>query len=152
MAVSGKVRATGARAIAGPSGQAEVVSATGAKITLSAALSSPGYSPVDLLYAALAGCLVQSLRIAASEQQLLGRLRNVSADVKGRKAPDAPPRVTHLDIDISVEGDFDEATAEALIHRAEALCTVSNTLLGTTEFVVTKRLDVQSHATPAGDP
>ena len=139
MAISGKVRATGAWATAGPSGQAEIVSATGAKITLSSALSTPGYSPVDLLYAAVAGCLVLSVRIAASEKHLLEKLREARAEVTGRKAPEAPPRITHLDIAMTVDGDFDEATKHALIERAEELCTVSNTVKQSPEFVVTRR-------------
>jgi uncharacterized OsmC-like protein len=138
MAVSGKVRATGARASVTRSGPAEIVSATGAKITLSSALSSPGYSPVDLMYAAVAGCLVLSVRIAASEMHLLDRLAEVRAAVSGRKAPDEPPRITHLDIGIEVEGDFDAATKAALIARGEELCTVSNTLKGSPEFVVSR--------------
>ncbi len=136
MAISGKVRATGAQAVVGRSGQAGIVSATGATITLSSALSTPGYSPVDLLYAAVAGCLVLSVRIAAGEKHLLDRLTEVRASVTGRKAPDEPPRITHLDIRIEVDGDFDEATRRELIARGEELCTVSNTLKQGPEFVV----------------
>jgi uncharacterized OsmC-like protein len=139
MAIKGKVRPTGARAEAGPTGQAEIVSATGARITLSASPSTPGYSPVDLLYAAVAGCLVQSLRIAASEMKVLDRLRHAHAEVNGRKAPDGPPRIAHIDIGIEVDGDFDEATKDALVARAKELCTVSNTLAGSPELVDTHR-------------
>ena len=138
MAISGKVRATGARATAGPTGPADIVSATGSTITLSSALSTPGYSPVDLLYAAVAGYLVLSVRIAASEKHLLDRLREARAEVTGRKAPDAPPRITHRDIVMTVDGDFEEAK-HALIERAEELCTVSNTVKQSPEFVVTRR-------------
>ncbi len=138
MSISGKGRAPDSRALLGRHGQAEIVSATGAAITLSSALSSPGYSPVDLLYASVAGCLVLSVRIAASEMRLIDRLVEVRAEVKGRKAPHEPPRIAHLDIRIEVDGEFDDAERHALIERGEELCTVSNTLKNSPQFVVTR--------------
>jgi len=138
MATSGKERATGARAVAPLVGHGEVVSATGAKIDLSSALSAPGYSPVDLLYAAVAGCLALSARIAASEMHLLDQFVEARVAVTGRKALEPPRRISHLDVTIEIEGDFDEATKQALIERAEELCTVSNTLKGSPVFVVNR--------------
>jgi uncharacterized OsmC-like protein len=138
MAVSGKVRATGAKAVIGRTGQADIVSATGAKVTLSSALSTPGYSPVDLFYASIAGCIVLSVRIAASERHLLDKLTEVRAEVRGHKAAEPRPRITRLDITIEVDGDFDEATKHALIERGEELCTVSNTVREPPEFVTNR--------------
>jgi uncharacterized OsmC-like protein len=129
-------RATGATAVVERVGHGTVTSATGAALEMSAALSSPGYSPVDLMYAAVAGCLALSARIAASEMKLLDRFVSARASVHGRKAAPPERRVTHLDIRIDIEGDFDDATRHMLIARAEQLCTVSNTLKNAPEFVV----------------
>ena len=133
-----KERATGASASVRRVGHGEVVSATGAKIEMSSALSAPGYSPVDFLYAAVAGCLALSARIAASEMHLLDQFVEARVAVTGRKAKEPPRRITHLDIAIEIEGDFDEATKHALIERAEELCTVSNTLRDSPVFVVNR--------------
>ncbi len=129
-------RATGATAVVERVGHGRVTSATGATVELSAALSSPGYSPVDLMYAAVAGCLAISARIAASEMHVLDRFVSANVAVSGRKATPPERRVTHLDIRIELDGDFDAATRHALIERAEELCTVSNTLKNSPEFVV----------------
>lgn len=129
-------RATGATAVVERVGHGAVTSATGATVELSAALSTPGFSPVDLMYAAVAGCLAVSARIAASEMRALDRFVSARVVVTGRKAAPPERRVTHLDIRIEIEGDFDEATRQALIERAEELCTVSNTLKNTPDFVV----------------
>ena len=136
MAIGAKERATGAVARVERVGHGEVVSATGANIELSSALSTPGYSPVDLMYAAVAGCLALSARIAASEMHLLDQFVEAKVSVTGRKAKEPPRRITHFDIAIEIVGDFDHATKHALIERAEQLCTVSNTFRDSPVFVV----------------
>jgi hypothetical protein len=52
----------------------------------------------------------------------------VEVDVSGDKAPHEPSRVERLHIAVAFRGDFDEATREALLHEAETICTISNTL------------------------
>jgi uncharacterized OsmC-like protein len=130
-----KPRATGATAVIASTGQAVVTSATGGEIVLNRAATDPAFSPLDLLYAAVAGCLVVSLRDAARRTGVIGRLRSALAVVDGDKAPDGPPRVARLRIKFEVDGDFDEATRAALIAEAEATCTVSNTIRAAPEFV-----------------
>jgi uncharacterized OsmC-like protein len=138
MTTSGKERATGAHAVAPRVGHGEVVSATGAKLELSSALSTPGYSPVDLIYAAVAGCLALSARIAASELHVLDQFVEARVKVIGRKAKEPPRRITHFDIAIEIVGDFDDEMRQALIERAEELCTVSNTFRDGPAFVVNR--------------
>ena len=130
-----KPRETGATAVIGPTGQAAVTSATGGEIRLNRAATDPAFSPLDLLYAAVAGCLVVSLRDAARRTGVIDRLRSARVIVHGNKAADGPPRVTRLRIKFAVDGDFDEATRAALIAEAEATCTVSNTIRAAPEFV-----------------
>jgi uncharacterized OsmC-like protein len=134
--VKEKERPTGAKATLGRVGHGDVVSATGAKLAMSASASAPGYSPLDLMYAALAGCLVLSLRVAASEKRLLDRFVEARVAVTGRKAKDGTRRVTHLDIAVEIDGTLTEAEKKELIARAEELCTVSTALKNSPEFVV----------------
>ncbi|MCX5496036.1 OsmC family protein [Kaistia dalseonensis] len=133
--VNVKVRPTGASAVIGRHGPASVTSATGGTVALNSGSSDPAFSPIDLLYAAVAGCLVVSARMAAHEMGVLDRIESVNAAVRGEKAADAPSRVDKLDITLDIVGELDEATKTALIARAEELCTVSNTLKNTPAFV-----------------
>jgi uncharacterized OsmC-like protein len=130
-----KPRRTGATAVITPTGQAVVTSATGGEIGLNRAATDPAFSPLDLLYAAVAGCLVVSLRDAARRIGVIDRLRLGRAVVQGEKAPEGPPRVARLRIKFEIDGDFDDATRAALIAEAEETCTVSNTLREAPEFV-----------------
>jgi uncharacterized OsmC-like protein len=123
-----RTRPTGAKAKIGRSGRAHVVSVTGGEIEIVTALSEPGFNPLDLLYSSLAACVVLSARIAAGKLGVLDRLDEVEVDVSGDKAPDEPSRVERLHIAVAIRGDFDEATREALLHEAETICTISNTL------------------------
>src|ERR1700712_538705 len=131
-----KARPTGAAATIGRIGPAKVSSDTGGTVTLNVAASDPAFSPLDLLYAAIAGCLVVSARMAVSEKGLLDGLQEVRAVVHGHKAVDGPARVDRLNIELEILGEFDDETRAALIARAEELCTVSNTVKGHPAFVL----------------
>jgi uncharacterized OsmC-like protein len=130
-----KPRQTGATAVVGPSGQPVVTSATGGEITLNRAATDPAFSPLDLLYAAIAGCLAVGIRDAARHLGVTEKLRSGRVIVGGDKASDGPQRVARLRIRFEIDGDFDEATRAALIAEAEETCTVSNTIRTTPEFV-----------------
>jgi len=130
-----KPRQTGAAAVVAPTGQPVVTSATGGEITLNRAATDPAFSPLDLLYAAIAGCLAVGIRDAARRTGALDRLRSARVEVKGDKAADGPQRVVRLRIKLEIDGDFDEATRAALIAEAEETCTVSNTIRTSPEFV-----------------
>ena len=130
-----KPRRTGATAVIAPNGPATITSATGGKIALNRGASDTAFSPLDLLYAAIAGCLVVSARTAASRRGVLDHLTEVRVHVGGEKAPDRPARVTRLLVRFTISGDFDAAMRAALVADAEEMCTVSNTIRGKAEFV-----------------
>jgi uncharacterized OsmC-like protein len=67
---------------------------------------------------------------------MLDRFEGVTVDVAGEKSAEEPYRIVRFDIKIEIAGDFDEATRAALAHAAEDICTVSNTLKGEAEFVL----------------
>ncbi|KJF68499.1 OsmC family protein [Rhizobium nepotum] len=131
-----KKRPTGAIVALGRLGRPDVVTATGGALTVMTGASEPGFNPVDLLYSSLAACLALSARIAASRMGLLDGFEKVTVHVSGEKADEEPSRIVRFDIRIEIAGGFDEATRIAIAHMAEDICTVSNTLKGDAEFVL----------------
>ncbi|ATN36076.1 ABC transporter ATP-binding protein [Rhizobium sp. ACO-34A] len=131
-----KTRQTGATATLGHRGFPHVVSATGGELDIVTGPSQPGFNPVDLLYASLAACLAMSARIAATQMQVMDKVTNITAEVKGEKAHEGPSRVTRFDVRITIAGDVDAETRLKIIHAAEEICTVSNTLAGSPEFSI----------------
>lgn len=123
-----KSRPVGARAEVGRHGQPSLVSETGGELDVVTSASQPGFNPLDLLYASLAACLVLSARIAASRLGLLDRLENVSAHVTGKKTSGEPAHVEVFEASFELTGDFDAQQRAEIIHMAEEICTVSNTL------------------------
>ena len=128
-------RVTGATAVIVGTGKPRVTSDTNGEMDLATSVSEPGFNPLDLLYASLAACLVLSARMAAQRMGLADRLVRVSAHVGGEKAKDGLSRVARFDIDLTIDGDFDEANRQAIAEAAEnEICTVSNTIRGNPEF------------------
>ncbi|MDS7597066.1 OsmC family protein [Agrobacterium tumefaciens] len=131
-----KKRPTGATASLNRLGHPLVESATGGSLSVVTGASEPGFNPLDLMYASLAGCLALSARIAASQMGVLDRFQRVSVSLSGEKTENEPYRVMRFDVHIDISGDFDAETRHAIAHKAEEICTVSNTLKGEVEIVL----------------
>ncbi|MBD8689294.1 OsmC family protein [Rhizobium sp. CFBP 13717] len=129
-------RKTGASATLGRNGHPHLETPTGGELPVVTGASDPGFNPLDLLYASLAACMVLSARIAASEMGVLNRFEGVQAQVTGEKLEEEPSRITSFDVRLIISGDFDEDTKIAIAHRAEEICTVSNTLRGDARFTL----------------
>lgn len=129
-----KKRDVGATALLGRNGHPRIETPTGGHLSVVTAASEPGFNPLDLMYSSLAACLVLSARIAASRMGLLGRFEAVAAKVTGEKSEGEPARILRFDMELTITGDFDEATKQAIAHEAERICTVSNTLRGNADF------------------
>lgn len=123
-----KTRATGATAQLGRTGFPHIVTPTGGALDIVTGASQPGFNPLDLLYASLAACIAMSARIAASRRGVLEHIRDIRAQVGGEKAAGEPSRIARFEIVLTIDGDLDAATKMALVHEAEEICTVSNTL------------------------
>ncbi|MCO6180428.1 OsmC family protein [Ciceribacter sp. RN22] len=133
-----KVRPTGATATMGRTGFPHVVSETGGVIDIRTGAAEAGFNPLDLLYASLSACLAMSARIAASRLGVLDRLTSVTVHVTGSKASDEPSRIARFDVVFRIAGDFDEATRDEIARLAEEeICTVSNTIKGQLDFMIT---------------
>lgn len=101
-------------------------SGTDAKLAYSPSME--GLTPLELLDASLAGCLVISLRMAARTLGLADRLGDVRVEVKGEKAPDQPSRIARQVCRFEIGGDFSADERAALIAGAHAVCTIGHTL------------------------
>jgi uncharacterized OsmC-like protein len=108
-------------------GQGSIEARSGTAVKLANMASEEGLTPLELMDAALAGCLVLSVRIAARKSGLMDRLTNVHVEVKHAKAPEGPSRVASFTTAFRIDGDLTEDERTALIAEAHALCTVGNT-------------------------
>lgn len=129
-----KKRNVGATAHLGRNGHPRIETPTGGTLPVVTAASDPGFNPLDLLFSSLAACLVLSARIAASRMGVLERFKAVEASVTGEKSEGEPAHISRFDMKLKIEGDFDDEVRQAIAHEAERICTVSNTLRGSSEF------------------
>lgn len=109
-------------------GESVVEAKSGARMALAALARDEGMTPLELMDAALAGCLVLSARIAVRKFGWQERFRGVSVDVTHTKGEGEPSRVARFDCQFTIEGDFSKAEREQIIAEAHAVCTVGNTL------------------------
>jgi uncharacterized OsmC-like protein len=119
-----RTRNAGALAVLPPGGLPAVTTPTGGTVGVVTQVSAPGFSPLDLLYASLAACMVLSARIAATRLGVADRLGEVRAEVNGEKAKDEPSRVETFNIRLTITGDLDAATKESILADAEDICTL----------------------------
>ena len=108
-------------------GHGNVQAKSGAAARLANLASDEGFTPLEFMDAALAGCLVLSVRIAARKLGLLDRLIKVDVEATHEKAHDLPSRVAAFTTSFVIEGNFTAEERQALIAEAHAICTVGNT-------------------------
>lgn len=120
-------RPTTVAATLGGMGQGSVTARSGAAAVLAGLASEPGFTPLEFLDAALSGCLVLSVRIAARKHGWGERLRRVDVEVTHEKAPDEPSRVAAFACRFEIDGEFTEEERAILIAEAHEICTVGNT-------------------------
>lgn len=123
-----KSRSIGAKTAIERLGQPIVSSFTGGTVDLVTSATSEGFNPLDLLFASLSSCLALSFRIAVSESGLIERFRSAHVEVTGKKSDGDVKHIESFAALIRVDGDFSPEELEMLLHRAEDICTVSNTL------------------------
>ena len=121
-------RPVGATATLGKAGYPHIRSETGGTIDIVTGVSEVGFNPLDLLLASLGACMSMSARIAARELGLADRFSAVSARTSGEKAMEGPSRFATLTVVFCFEGSLSTAEQWKIAHRAEEICTVSNTL------------------------
>lgn len=107
--------------------QGSVLAKSGAGAQLANLASDAGFTPLEFMDAALSGCLVLSVRIAARKFGWVHRLEIVEVEVHHEKAHDLPSRVAAFDCSFQIEGDFSAEERAELIAEAHRICTVGNT-------------------------
>jgi uncharacterized OsmC-like protein len=89
-------------------------------------------SPVEHLLIAAAGCLALSCRAVLAD----GPKSSVEITAIGSKAADLPSRLARIDLTVHFGADIDPSEARSIVEKAEKLCTVTNTLLGSVAIEV----------------
>jgi uncharacterized OsmC-like protein len=85
-------------------------------------------SPVEYLLIATSGCLALSCRAVLTDSEKSASPVEVIAI--GSKAPEPPSRLARIGLAVRFGRDIDPLEARSLVEKAEKLCTVTNTLLG----------------------
>lgn len=124
-----KERPIGATATLGKTGYPAIRSATGGEIDIVTGPSEPGFNPLDLLLASLAACMSMSARIAAREIGLGQAYEGVKVEASGQKAKEGPSRFIGFTLRMSFQGTLSIEQQKQIAHRAEEICTVSNSLV-----------------------
>jgi uncharacterized OsmC-like protein len=131
-----RMRPLGATATLGKHGYPKIHSATGGVLDIVTGPSEPGFNPLDLLLASLAACMSMSARIAAREWGLADSLSGLRVEARGDKAEQGPSRFAALTVVFHFEGSLTAEEQSKVAHRAEEICTVSNTLAVRPQIVV----------------
>ena len=101
----------------------------GDEIRYAVSPSAPGFNPLELLSASLGICTAINLR---KELGAAAGGRNAApfeVAVECVKAHDLPSRVERMELFVQLPEGITGAAADELVHRAEAACTIANTLL-----------------------
>jgi uncharacterized OsmC-like protein len=101
----------------------------GDEIRYAVSPSAHGFNPLELLSASLGICTAINLR---KELGAVGAGRGgapFEVAVECVKAEDAPSRVERMEVFVQLPAGVAGAAAEDMVHRAEAACTIANTLL-----------------------
>lgn len=131
-----KSRKIGANTLIHRHGKPEVRSRVGGSVALVTSADAEGFNPLDLLCASLASCLALSFRIAASEAKMMDKFRSAKVEVTATKSEGEFKRIDVMEVGLLIDGDFTQQEREALAHRAEAICTVSNTLKASADITL----------------
>lgn len=133
-----KDRPIGATASLGKTGYPAIRSVTGGELEIVTGPTQPGFNPLDLLLASLAACMSMSARIAAREIGLAHSFQGVVVAVSGEKAANEPSRFIGFTVEFVFQGALDLEQQQAIAHRAEEICTVSNSLAVRPTLVIGK--------------
>lgn len=131
-----KARPIGATATLGRTGYPAIRSDTGGQLDIVTGASEAGFNPLDLLLASLAACMSMSARIAVRELGLARCFEGVEVAVRGEKTSDEPSRFIGFIVTFVFQGELDLEQQQAIAHRAEAICTVSNSLAVSPQIVI----------------
>ena len=121
-------RPIGATAALGRTGYPSIISATGGQLDIVTGPTQAGFNPLDLLLASLAACMSMSARIAARELGFGEPFVGLQVEVSGEKSIEEPSRFASFTVRMTFSGTIEPEQQWMIAHRAEEICTVSNSL------------------------
>jgi uncharacterized OsmC-like protein len=98
----------------------------GTRIQLAPSSVSDGFTPLELVSAALGFCTAITMRSELRHAAEAAARAGFTLEVDGVKATDGPSRLARLDVQLKLPAGV--ADAPALLERAEAACTIAHTL------------------------
>jgi uncharacterized OsmC-like protein len=111
------------------------VNERGSEIRYPVSSSAPGFNPLELLAASLGICTAINLRKELGATAGGNNALPFEVVVDCVKAHDLPSRVERLELVVRLpEGMSEAAEAAGIVERAEAACTIANTLLASAEI------------------
>jgi uncharacterized OsmC-like protein len=108
----------------------------GVEIHYAVSPSAPGFNPLELLSASLGICTAINLRKELGALAGDGTASPFEVVVDCIKAHDLPSRVERLELTVRLPQGIAGLAAAGVVQRAEAACTIANTLLASTEITV----------------
>jgi uncharacterized OsmC-like protein len=110
----------------------------GDEIRYAVSPSAPGFNPLELLSASLGICTAINLRKELGATVVGAGTSSFEVAVECVKAQDLPSRVERMDVSVHLPDSITAVAADDVVHRAEAACTIANTLLAAAE-ITTRR-------------
>lgn len=95
--------------------------------------SDLGFAGGELFVAGLGGCFMSNLVAAAQARQI--KIDTARLNARGVLAEN-PPRIVEFILEVQLDADCDEQTADKLLLIAERACIVSNTVKQGTQLTV----------------
>jgi uncharacterized OsmC-like protein len=111
----------------GPEG-ISAVNGRGDEIRLAPSPSQHGFTPLELQSAALGICTAITLRAELARLADSPGPSSFELEVEGTKADDLPSRLATLAITVSLPDAVPAERRAAILHGADAACTIANTL------------------------
>jgi uncharacterized OsmC-like protein len=100
----------------------------GNEIRYAVSPSAPGFNPLELLAASLGICTAINLRKELGAIAGHGDASPFEVVVECIKAEGPPSRIERLDVAVHLPAGVAKGTTDDAVHRAEAACTIANTL------------------------
>jgi len=109
----------------------------------------PGLTtPVEILLVSAGTCFALSCWAAFAAR---GRERvGFEVKVTGRKAPEPPSRLAHIELQVTFDASLPRAEALTVTASAEKLCTVTNTLASVPSCTVSVEVPIPAFVQPLG--
>jgi uncharacterized OsmC-like protein len=106
----------------------------GGEVRYAVSPSAPGFNPLELLCASLGICTAINLRRELGAVAADGNASPFEVVIDCVKAQNLPSRIERLELAVRLPEGIAGAAAIDVVQRAEAACTIANTLLTSAEI------------------